>query len=120
MNVNKKLRRISNIIRSFNNGYYNDLGKVEIIIDNNELSLDSIKFMVIPFEGIHKNVKYIVTLKYQKDNNWPLVFIESDIFNKIKTKQYLKNKGKVGDHKGICIKNYCNNKWENYIYYNSI
>ena len=105
------------------------MGKVEIIIDNDEMILNFIKFIVIPFEGIHKNVKYIVTLKYQEDNNWPLVFIDSVIFNKIKTKQYLKNKGKVGDHKGICIKNlsygyafkkhfknYCNNKWENYIY----
>jgi hypothetical protein len=129
--MNTKLRRFYNITKSFNNNYYNNLGKVEIIIDNDdELSLDFIKFMVIPFEGIHKNVKYIVTLKYKEDNKWPLVFVDSDIFDKIKTKQYLKNKGKVGDHKGICIKNlsygycfnknfkyYCNNRWENYIYY---
>lgn len=52
------------------------------------------------------------------------------IFDKIKTAQYLQNKGKVGTHKGVCIKNLgygynfkkkfrelCDNKWENYIYY---
>ena len=125
---NTKLRRFYNIAKSFNNNYYDDLGK--IIIDNDELSLDFIKFTVIPFEGIHKNIKYTVTLKYKEDNNWPLIFIDSDIFDRIKTKQYLKNKGKVGGHKGICIKYlsygysfnknfkyYCKNRWENYIYY---
>ena len=52
------------------------------------------------------------------------------MYDKIKTNQYLQNKGCVGAHKGICIKNLaygynfsknfkniCDNKWENYIFY---
>ena len=71
-----------------------------------------------------------MTLKFQKESGWPLVFIDSEIFDRIKTVQYVYNVGKTGAHKGICIKNMsygynfnrnfiklCDNKWENYIYY---
>ena len=89
-----------------------------------------VKIQVIPNEGIHAKVYYTITLKFQEQGSWPVVNIDSEIFDKIKTSQYLQNKGKVGTHKGICIKNLgygynfdknytqlCDNKWENYIYY---
>ena len=77
-----------------------------------------------------EKTKYTITIKFQEDRNWPLVYIDSEIYDKIKTNQYLQGKGKAGQHKGICIKNLgygynfninfknlCDNKWENYIYH---
>lgn len=84
-----KITRYNNIIKSFYKNYYNNLGNVQIIHDN--INLDIIKFMVIPFEGIHKDIKYIITLKWNEENKWPLIYIDSDIYDKIKTNQYLKN-----------------------------
>jgi hypothetical protein len=114
------------ILKSFISKYYENLGIVNFI----ELpDILNIKFEVTPYEGIHKDKKYYVTLKFQNINSWPFVFIDSEIYDKIKTNQYLNNQGREGDHKGICIKNmsyaytfnknfetYCGNKWENYIY----
>ena len=107
--------------------YYDDLGKIEIAEDS---TLEDIKISAIPREGIHAKVKYTMTLKFQEEGSWPLVFIDSEIFDRIKTVQYVLNVGKTGSHKGICIKNMsygynfnknfkqlCDNKWENYIYY---
>jgi hypothetical protein len=122
----KRIKRFYNIAKAIENGFYNDLGNVELTENS---TLDKIKIKVIPHEGFHLEKEYFITLKFI-DDMWPLVFIDSTIYDKIKTNQYLKNKGKVGIHKGICIKNlsygyafnkhfknYCNNKWENYIYY---
>ncbi len=60
------------------------------------------------------------------------IYEKSLIFHKaikIKTRQYLENRGANGEHKGICIKHighgypfkknfkdYCGNEWKNYIY----
>ena len=78
----------------------------------------------------YKNFLYIITIKFQEDRTWPLIYIDSEIYDKIKTSQYLQEKGKAGQYKGICIKNLgywynfninfknlCDNKWENYIYH---
>ena len=91
--------------------------------------MDVLKIKVIPHEGVHKNKEYFLTLQFQ-DDGWPLIFVDSELFDKIKTPQYVQKKGKVGTHKGICIKRFshgyafhknfkelCNNQWENYIYY---
>jgi len=116
------------IIKSIYNKYYNDLGIIEFI---DESTINNIQIKVIPHEGFHSNIEYIITCKFiNGPNNWPLIFIDSEIYNKIKTPQYLQNIGKKGIHKGICIKNFsysysfdknftqlCDNKWENYIYY---
>jgi len=49
-------------------------------------------------------------MKFQEQGNWPLVFIDSVLFDKIKTTQYLQNKGRVGEHKGIwLLGNYIHN-----------
>jgi hypothetical protein len=106
-------------------GDYKDLGETEILED---ITLEEMKIKVTPHEGIHQEKTYTITLKFQEE--WPLVFIDSELFDKIKTPQYKKNKGKVGHHKGICIKRIghgypfaknfkelCGNKWENYVYY---
>ena len=74
--------------------------------------------------------KYRILNIRNSESEWPYIYIYSEIFDKIKTKQYLHNIGKNGIHKGICIKNlshsynfcnnfknFCNNKWENYFYY---
>ena len=118
------LKRFRNISKSIYTGYYVDLGQTDII---EESTLENIKITCIPYEGIHEKIKYTITLKFQEDGNWPLVYIDSEIYDKIKTGQYLKGKGKAGQHKGICIKNLgygynfnyfttlCDNKWENYI-----
>lgn len=122
-----QLKIFRNITKSIYTGYYNNLGQTDLM---EESTLDNIKINVIPHEGIHKHKKYIITIKFQKAGNWPLIYIDSEIYDKIKTTQYLKDKGRVGQHKGICIKNLgygynfsknfnnlCGNKWENYIYY---
>ena len=119
-------KRAYDIIKSVNNEYYRDLGVVEI---NEESNIEQMVIEVTPHEGFHKEKKYFISLKFQ-DNEWPLVFIDSELFDRVKTNQYLNNQGKVGDHKGICIKNLsyayaykknfknlCDNKWENYVYY---
>jgi hypothetical protein len=121
------LKRFQIISKSIYTDYYKDLGITDII---EESTLENIKIKCIPYEGIHKNLEYIITIKFQGDKNWPLVYIDSKIYDKIKTRQYLQEKGRVGHHKGICIKNLgyaynfninftklCDNKWENYIYY---
>jgi len=125
--MEEPIKRFHNISKCIYGKYYNDLGKTEITEDSN---LETIKIKVIPHEGIHSGLEYILTIKFQEQGNSPLVFVDSEIFDKIKTKQYLQNKGKSGTHKGICIKKLsyafnfnknfkelCNNKWENYIYY---
>ena len=106
---------------------YKDIALVEDIECEN---VNIIKLKVIPHENFHRDVPYYITLKFNDDNSWPLLYVDSIFFDKLKTKQYLLNKGKHGDHKGICIEHfsyhysgykkyfqlYCNSKWENYIY----
>ena len=105
--------------------HYVELGSVEIIEQD---TMESLKIKVIPQYGFHKNQEYFITLQL-RTNDWPFVFIDSVLFDTIKTNQYLKNRGKVGSHKGICIKNLCyaynftknfkeicNNQWENYVF----
>ena len=121
------VKRFRNISRAVYGNHYSDLGVTEITDDS---TLQDIKIKVIPREGIHAEKEYTITVKFQEEGSWPCVYIDSEIFDKIKTNQYLQNKGKVGAHKGICIKNLgyaynfnknfrelCGNKWENYIYY---
>ena len=120
------IKRFANIVKIVNSEYFNDLGKIELIINDD---INIIKLKIIPHEGIHKNIEYILTIKFQ-EQNWPLIYIDSEIYDKIKTIQYKENRGFNGIHRGICIKNIsygypfiknfknlCNNKWENYIYY---
>ena len=125
--MNTQLKRFRDISKSIYTGYYTDLGQTDII---EESTLENIKISCIPHEGIHEKIKYTITIKFQEDRNWPHVYIDSEIYDKVKTGQYLKGKGKAGEHKGICIKNLCygyafpkhfkelcDNKWENYIYH---
>ena len=127
------MKRFYNIIKSFENKYYNDLGTTKLLETDN---LNNIKIKVTPYEGIHKNIPYYITLNFPniENNQFPKISIDSIIYDKIKTSQYINNTGFNGEHKGICIKNlsypypypypfiknfkiYCDNKWENYIYY---
>jgi len=125
--MDQSIRRFHTIVKAIYSKYYSDLGEVEIIEND---TLENVKIKVIPLEGIHAKLEYIITIKFQEEGSWPFVYIDSELFDKIKTNQYLQNKGKVGVHKGICIKNFsygynfsknfrelCDNKWENYIYY---
>jgi len=127
--MDQPIKRFAHLVKVINSTYFNDLGKIELIIDDNT-QIDIIKIKIIPHEGIHKEIEYILTIKFQEQGNWPLVYIDSEIYDKVKTKQYIENKGFNGIHKGICIKNLsygypfiknfkelCDNKWENYIYY---
>jgi len=120
-------KRFHNILKAIYSNYYSDLGVVEMTDDS---TLEEIKIKVIPNEGIHAKIEYTITIKFQEEGVWPFVYVDSEIFDKIKTSQYLQNKGKIGSHKGVCIKNLgyaynfnknfrelCDNKWENYIYY---
>jgi hypothetical protein len=120
------LKRILDIAKAVHTGYYNDLGETELL---DEETLENIKIRVVPHEGVHKQLNYIITIKFQEEGKWPLIYIDSELYDKIKTNQYLQEKGRVGQHKGICIKNMgygynfnnnfknlCGNKWENYIY----
>ena len=125
--MNTQLKRFRDISKSIYTGYYTDLGQTGII---EESTLENIKISCIPHEGIHEKIKYTITIKFQEEGNWPLIYIDSDIYDKIKTSRYLQNSGfRGGIHKGICIQNLtygynfnknfkklCDNKWENYIY----
>ena len=119
---NKIQKPIQNAMET---NYYIELGSVEFVEQD---TMESLKIKVIPQYGFHKNQEYFITLQL-RTNEWPLVFIDSVLFDTIKTAQYLKNKGRVGSHKGICIKNlsyaynfpnnfkeYCNNQWEIYLF----
>lgn len=125
--MEQPIKRFRNISKAVFGNYYSDLGETELTDDS---TLEDIKIKVIPNEGIHAKLEYTITIKFQEESSWPLVYIDSEVFDKIKTSQYLQNKGKVGTHKGVCIKNLgygygfkknfrelCDNKWENYIYY---
>jgi hypothetical protein len=95
----KRFLKIANAVRY---DYYLDLGKTNIVEDS---SLKVLQIEVTPHEGIHTNIPYVITIKFQKEGEWPYVFVDSEIFDKIKTNNYLQNKGKTGeDHRGICIK----------------
>ena len=120
------LKRVRNIRTSIDTGYYADLGQIDFI---EESTIENIKLSCIPHEGFHAKLKYTFTVKFRNDGEWPLVYIDSEKYDKIKTSRYLSGKGKNGEHKGICIhdlshgytftsnfKNLCGNKWENYIY----
>lgn len=119
---NKIQKPIQDAIES---NHYVDLGSVEYIDLENTTMM---KIKVIPSYGFHKGQEYFITLQL-RTNEWPLVFIDSVLFDTIKTIQYLKNKGRSGPHKGICIKlfsyaykfpkyfkNICNSQWENYVF----
>ena len=121
------LKRLRDISKAVYTGYYNDLGEIELM---DEDTLENIKICVVPHEGVHKQVNYIITIKFQEEGKWPLIYIDSELYDKIKTNQYLQEKGRVGQHKGICIhdmsysyafnknfKKLCDNKWKNYIYH---
>lgn len=121
------IRRFRAISKAVYSGYYADLGQTDVV---EESTLEVIQLKVLPHEGIHGGVEYTITVKFQEEGQWPLVFVDSAIFDQIKTAQYLQNKGRVGEHKGICIKRLayaypfsknfkelCDNKWENYVYY---
>ena len=121
-----QVKRFRDITKVVYGGYYTDLGNTEIMDDS---TLENIKLCVVPHEGIHQYVKYIITIKFQEEGSWPLIYIDSELYDKIKTNQYLQEKGRIGQHKGICIKNLgygynfnknfkdiCGNMWENYIY----
>jgi hypothetical protein len=125
--MDKSLKRFQDITKAIYKDYYTDLGEIDFI--DEDITLENIKISVVPYEGIHKDVKYIITIKFQEEGLWPCIYIDSEIYDKIKTNQYLKEKGRTGQHKGICIKNIsygykfnenfeklCGNKWENYIY----
>ena len=125
--MEQPIKRFHNISKAVVGDYFSDLGEIEITEDS---TLNVLKITVIPHEGLHSKLEYLITIKFQEEGSWPLVYVDSVLFDKIKTNQYLQNKGKVGTHKGICIKNLgyayafkknfrelCDNKWENYIYY---
>ncbi len=125
--MNEPLRIFHSICKAVYSNYYQDLGQVEI---KNDSSINILNILVKPNYGLHVKIPYTLTLKFQEPGSWPLVFIDSIIFDKIKTLQYKQNRGASGSHKGICIKNLgygysfnknfkniCDNKWENYLYY---
>ena len=125
--MEQPIKRFHTIMSAISSNYFEELGQIESTEDS---TLEVLKIKVIPSEGIHKNIEYTITCKFQESGSWPFLFIDSEIYDKIKTNQYLQNKGCVGEHKGICIKNLaygynfsknfkniCNNKWENYIFY---
>jgi len=100
-------------------------GETELL---EESTTETIVINHTPSDGIHADIPYKLTLKLQADGSAPRIFIDSVIFDKIKTNQYNKNRGTNGDHKGICIKKFgyaygfkknfklhCDNKWENYL-----
>ena len=117
-----------NIMKSLCNDEYKDLGKISFL-DNDVDNISNIKINIIPYEGVHKDIEYTLTLKYRTDD-WPGIYVDSPLFDKIKTSRYLSNKGRAGEHKGICIeklsygyafkknfKLYCNDNWKSYVYY---
>lgn len=102
------------------------LGKISVDEDSDDVN--KIAVTVKPHEGFHKNEIYKLNLKFRDNNQWPDVFVKSSIFDKITTNEYKKNKGRSGDHHGICIKDLgygysfnkyfkqnCKNEWYNYL-----
>lgn len=130
--VREQHQKILTIQKLISNGFYSSLGEIDLLMDEENFNILYLK--VIPHEGFHSKIPYYLKLTYnwnpESFEGFPLIHINSELFDKIKTNQYLKNLGKAGIHKGICVKNlsysynfktnfkkYCDNKWENYIYY---
>ena len=67
------MRKILAISRAVRDGFYQDLGETEVL----ETTIEELKIKVIPHEGHHASIEYIITLKW--DEEWPLVFIDSEI-----------------------------------------
>jgi hypothetical protein len=60
------LRRFYDITMAVSKGYYTDLGETELIDEDN---IENIKIRVVPHEGVHKHVNYIITIKFQEEGN---------------------------------------------------
>lgn len=114
------------LVKAVEENKYIDLGITEVV---EESTLEIFRLNVTPYEGLHRDKPYQLSICFQREG-WPKVMIDSPIFDRIKTSQYTKNLGKVGDHKGICIKHLghgylfhkyfpllCESRWENYLYY---
>jgi len=120
------MKRMYTVVKAIEENKYIDLGAVEMLEAS---TLETFCVKVTPYEGLHGDKSYYITICFQREG-WPKVLIDSPIFDQIKTKQYIRNRGRVGDHKGICIKHLghgylfhkyfpllCDGKWENYLYY---
>jgi hypothetical protein len=123
---NMSMKRMYTLVKAIEENKYQDLGKIEM---REESTLDTFRVTVTPYEGVHKDLPYELTLCFKREG-WPKIMIDSPLFDQIKTKQYIHNRGKVGEHKGICIQYLgygylfhkyfpllCDSRWDNYLYY---
>lgn len=119
------LKDILSTIKKYDYKNYFD-GNIEI---DESTNMSEIVLNIIPNNGFHANLTIILTLKIS-DQCFPLIYVDSPIYDKLKTKNYINNQGSLGEHKGICIhklyrnegfyKNFkilCNNEWKNYVIY---
>ena len=109
------MKRFYNIIKSFENKYYNDLGTTKLLETDN---LNNIKIKVTPYEGIHKNIPYYITLNFPniENNQFPKISIDSIIYDKIKTSRYINNIGFNGEHKSSQVKSAISNSKNKLLY----
>ena len=118
------LKRYRDIAKAVSDNKYEEQGEVELTGDS---TTEVMRLIVVPRDGFHQGHPYTLTIKFY-DPHWPRLFIDSPIYDRIKTNQYWNNQGRVGEHKGICIKqfsycytfdkhfkNLCDNKWEAYV-----
>lgn len=102
-NVKIILIIIHDIMKELSKGFYNKFGDINIISEDDDITI--LKISVLPNEGVHEKFPYVITIKFREKGEWPLVYIDSEIYDKIKTTQYLQGQGYAGgEHKGICIK----------------
>lgn len=109
------MKRFYNIIKSFENKYYNNLGTTKLLETDN---LNNIKIKVTPYEGIHKNIPYYITLNFPniENNQFPKISIDSIIYDKIKTSRYINNIGFNGEHKSSQVKSAISNSKNKLLY----
>ena len=121
------LKMYREIMEALRKEHFSEFGDIKHIPEDDDINI--LKLSVSPHDGVHKERPYVMTIKFREKEEWPLVYIDSEIYDKIKTNQYLRGQGYAGgEHKGICIKyitngysfkknfkEICKDKWDIYI-----
>lgn len=80
--MEQPIKRFAHLVKIINSKYFSDLGNIEFIMDEKN-QIEIIK--IIPHKGIHKDIQFILTIKFQEHDKWPFVYIDYEIYDKIKT-----------------------------------
>ena len=63
--MEQSIKRFAHLVKIINSKYFSDLGNIKFIMDE-EIQINIIK--IISHKEIHKDIQYILTIKFQEQN----------------------------------------------------